>query len=256
MTIRVEAISKTFFPHGGGEETEVIRAIDLEVACGEVVGIFGPNGCGKSTLLNIVANVDTPTTGRVTVDDEEALNGAKLGYAFQNYRETLLPWQSAIMNVSFGLRARGVSDTDAQERAHRLLDRLGVSLNRDAYPYKLSSGQQQIVALAGVLIQSAANLLLDEPFSALDHGIRFRMQEFLGTYAEETGTATLMISHDIDELLFVSNKVILLGRRPSHVVQTFSVPFARPRTRDLFATTPYAEFRREVMAAILREVLA
>lgn len=254
MAIALRSVAKGFPSKQSAEVVPVLDDIDLDVPEGRIVALFGPNGCGKTTLLNIVAGIERPDTGTVRVDGFGS-HPVRLGYVFQNFHEVLLPWKSALDNVAFALRALGVSQTEARERTLAFLDEYDFHFPRHNYPYQLSIGQQQTAALARVLIQNPANILLDEPFAALDHEARFRMQE-VAFSALLNEVAVLIVSHDIDEAIYLSDELVLLSRRPARVVATFAVPFSRPRRSELLASSEFTALRRKVIEGFLAEVKA
>lgn len=253
MAIRVAQVSKGFRARDNAELTEVLDAIDFTVDDASVVAVFGPNGCGKSTLLNVVSGVYAPDTGDVQVA-EVAPERVRLGYALQNFRDSLLPWESALNNVAFGLRAIGVERTSARRRAREFVEEHGLGIPLDRYPYQLSAGQQQLVALARTLIQKPANLLLDEPFIALDHEARFRIQDHVELMVRSGSATMIFVSHDIDEALYMSDKLILLSRRPARILSRFEVPFPHPRSHELLTSSAFSELRNAVIGEFIREV--
>jgi len=200
-----------------------------------------------------VAGIEAADGGNVSLTGEHA-HAPVVGYAFQNFRDVLLPWESALDNVTFGLRAMGVSSATARERAGALLDKHGFGFPRGNYPYQLSVGQQQAVALMRTLIQEPVNVLLDEPFSALDNRARFKMQDFVELVVKTNSTSVLFVTHDVDEALYVSDEVVMLSRPPARVLKQFPVPFERPRRHELLTTAVFSELRREVVATFVQEV--
>ena len=255
MAIQLKGISKAFASGNSSNTVSVVNGFNLEVPNGRIIALFGPNGCGKTTILNIIAQIEPPDEGNVFVGDSDSQR-LKLGYAFQNFRDVLLPWESALDNVAFGLRAQGMSHTAARQRATVFLDQHGFTFPRDNYSYQLSIGQQQTVALARTLIQNPANVLLDEPFAALDHQARFWMQDMIVSLVRASGAATVVISHDVDECLYLSQELILLSKLPARIIGRFPVPFQYPRKHDLMASADFAALRREVVSAFLKEVEA
>lgn len=253
MAINLVGVRKSYRSGESGESVMVLDGIDLVVPEGKVVALFGPNGCGKTTILNIVAGIEPPDIGCVSVNGKHA-DSPVIGYAFQNFRDVLLPWESALSNVSFGLRATGIQSAAARDRAIAFLDKHGFAFPRDNYPYQLSIGQQQTVALTRTLIQEPANVLLDEPFSALDNRARFKMQDFVELVVKTNSTSVLIVTHDVDEALYVSDEVVMLSRSPAKVLKRFVVPFERPRRHDLLTSAVFSELRREVVATFLQEV--
>lgn len=253
MSITLRSISKSFPVKQSNNYVPVVDNVTFDIPDGKVVALFGPNGCGKTTILNIIAGIEKPDSGKVIVNGEGHSRPAT-GYAFQNFRDVLLPWESALDNVTFGLRAMGVAPSDALQRTLSFLDTHHLSFPRENYPYQLSIGQQQTVSLIRTLIQRPANILLDEPFAALDHKARFRMQDILISVSEEIPTAIVLVSHDIDEAIYLSDELLLLSKRPAHVARRFVIPFERPRQHDLLVSAEFAELRREMLAAFISEV--
>jgi NitT/TauT family transport system ATP-binding protein len=227
--------------------------INLDVPDGHIVTIFGPNGSGKTTLLNIIAGVETLDSGTVSVSGANS-NRPQIGYAFQNFRDSLLPWESSLDNISFSLRAKGIPRLEARTQALSFLEKHNLNIPYESYPYQLSIGQQQLVALARTLIQYPGNVLLDEPFTALDHEMRFRMQDIAVSVLQSTNTSIIFVSHDVDEAIYLSDELFLLSKRPAKIVSRFSIPFNRPRHHDLLASVEFAELRRRVVGAFLDEL--
>jgi NitT/TauT family transport system ATP-binding protein len=253
MSITLRSISKSFPAKQSNGSVPVVNNISFDVPDGAVVALFGPNGCGKTTILNIIADIEKPDSGKLIVNGQGA-NRPNIGYVFQNFRDVLLPWESALDNITFGLRAMGIASADALQQTLSFLDAHHLTFPRENYPYQLSIGQQQTVSLVRTLIQRPANILLDEPFAALDHKARFRMQDIVISVSEKIPTAIILISHDIDEALYLSDELLLLSKRPAHVIQRFVIPFKRPRQPELLASAEFAELRREVVAAFINEV--
>lgn len=253
MAISLTGIKKGFLSKETGESVTVLGGIDLDVPEGKVVALFGPNGCGKTTILNIVAGIEGTDGGNLAVTAKHA-HAPVVGYAFQNFRDVLLPWESALDNVSFGLRAMGTEAAAARARAAAFLSEHEFAFPRGNYPYQLSIGQQQTVALTRTFIQEPANVLLDEPFSALDNRARFKMQNFVESFVKSNFTSVLFVSHDVDEALYVSDEVVMLSKLPAMVLKRFAVPFARPRRHDLLTSAEFSNLRREVVTTFLQEV--
>jgi len=253
MAISVAGLSKSFSAPILGRRVPVLDCINLEVTEGRIVALFGPNGSGKTTLLNVISGIERAEAGAVSISAEDD-HRPVLEYVFQNFRDVLLPWESTLDNMGFGLRARGATRSAARERARCFLDSVGLELPWRNYPYQISVGQQQMVVLARALIQSPSNILLDEPFSALDHEIRFRMQDVVVSTTVAQRLAVLLVSHDIDEALYLGDELILLSKRPGSIVRRFTVPFPRPRTHALLTSTEFSALRREVLSAFLTEL--
>lgn len=253
MSIALHRVRKAFPVKEPGKSLPVLDGIDLTIPDGTVTALFGPNGCGKTTILNIIAGIESYDDGDVAVNSDDG-ERPLLRYAFQNFREVLLPWKSALDNVVFGLRARGCSRSDALAQGLSFLEGRNFPFPRDRYPYQLSMGQQQSLALARTLVDNASNVLLDEPFSALDHDARFRMQDVVSSALTIRPTAVVFVSHDVDEALYMSDQVVLLSKRPARLIESFRVPFERPRKHELLASEAFAGLRRKLIGAFLKEV--
>ena len=224
MELKLEGVSKTFFARNGA--VQALEDINLEVAEGELVCVVGQSGCGKSTLLQIVAGLELPTTGRVYADGELVTGPDwRRGVVFQGF--SLFPWLDVAGNVAFGLKVRGVKDWP--ERVERILRMVGLDSFRHARPQHLSGGMAQRVALARTLVSEPQVLLLDEPFGALDAFTRMAMQEEVVRIWQEAQLTTIFVTHDIDEAIYLGDRVIVLTPRPGRVKRVVDVPLAHPR---------------------------
>lgn len=249
MAIRVDGVYKTF-DRESTESVEVLSDVSFTVADGETVGLVGPNGCGKSTLLNIVSGIESASQGRIVLANSGSA-GEKLGYMYQDYAETLLPWRTSVGNVSFAFECLGIRRAKAKEKARECLRNYQLEVPWDRYIYQLSSGQQQKVALAMVLAQGPRNILLDEPFSAFDQEARLAVQRSVTEFVKRTDTAGLVVTHDLDEALFVSDRVFVLSERPASIVGEFSIGFEHPRERRIVATDEFGTVRQRVLKCFL-----
>src|SRR3954464_1443127 len=215
-----------------------VKDTSLDIAPGEFVSVVGPTGCGKSTLLNVAAGLMVPSSGRVLIDGA-LLTGinAKAGYMFQT--EALMPWRSAISNVSAGLQFRGVDRARAADEARRWLERVGLAGFEDAYPYQLSGGMRKRVALAQTLILDPQILLMDEPFSALDIQTRQLMEnQLLGLWSANR-KSVVFITHDLEEAIWLAERVVVLAARPeAHPIGEFAIDLPRPRDVAEIRLTP------------------
>ena len=174
--VTIQNINKTFSLSSPNEDdNKVLKELSLHVKDGEFVSFFGPNGCGKTTLLNCLAGIISPDSGNITIDGKNP-EEARIGYIFQDYRETLLPWAKTIDNIAYPLYLQGVSKRKRYETVHQLLKKLDITLQTDVWPTRLSGGQQQLVAIARALICQPDVMLFDEPFSALDIDSRLQMR--------------------------------------------------------------------------------
>ena len=243
---------------GSGAYTAVANA-SLEVGAGEFVSVVGPTGCGKSTLLNIAAGLLAPSSGTVEVYGQKlvASEGVnrRAGYMFQ--ADALMPWRTGIGNVIAGLEFRGVPEDEAQAQGEAWLRRVGLAGFGDRYPHQMSGGMRKRLALAQTLILSPDILLMDEPFSALDVQTRQLMEnELLALWAEDR-KSVLFITHDLEEAIALSDRVVVLSAGPAtRPIGDFRVDLARPRDVSEIRMTPdFARLHREIWAAMKEEVL-
>jgi NitT/TauT family transport system ATP-binding protein len=218
--------------------------LELEVRAGEAVAIVGPSGCGKSTLLELFAGLQEP--------DEGVVAGGGDTCAFMPQPDLLLPWRDALGNAGLALECAGASKADARSAAAPLFERFGLGQFENAYPRELSGGMRQRVAFLRTLLAGRPALLLDEPFGALDSITRASMQEWLaGALAEEPRTLVL-VTHDVEEALYLADRVAVMSPRPGRIVAELEVPFARPRThrREIVTSSEFAELRERAMEAL------
>ncbi|MFZ3360672.1 MAG: ABC transporter ATP-binding protein [Xanthobacteraceae bacterium] len=226
---------------------------DLDIPRGELISVFGPNGCGKSTLINIVAGLIPPDAGQILFDGMR-LNEIKFGYVFQNYREALFPWLLAFDNIAYPLKMMKVAPAERVARTEALVGRLGIKLDLNLYPYQMSGGQQQLVSIMRALIVEPEILFLDEPFSALDYEMTLFMREQLQRIFVETGTTTVLVSHDLEEAVYLADRVLLLSRHPAQVADFTKVAAARPRTDVTLSDPEFVRTKAHCLEVFQREV--
>ncbi len=236
--VRIDHVSKRY-----GTGIVALDDIDLTVRTGEFVCLVGASGCGKSTLLNLVAGLDSPTTGTVTVP------GGRPTLLFQE--AALLPWLTAAGNVELALRLRGVGKAERRERAEELLDLVHLAGMGERRPHELSGGMRQRVALARALAQEPDILLMDEPFGALDAMTRDLLHDELERIWSETGKTILFVTHNVREAARLGDRIVLLTSRPGRVAAEFAVDIERPRRIESPAVSSLAG---DVTAALRREV--
>lgn len=213
-------------------ELLVLDRVDLRVEAGELVALVGASGCGKSTLLSIVAGLVPATDGEVLLDGREVKGpGRDRGVVFQSY--TLYPWRTVRENVAFGLELQRLGRAEIRRRVDHYLEVMRLTRFADALPEALSGGMKQRTAIARAMANEPQVLLLDEPFGALDAQTRESMQEFLLQVWRATGTTILLVTHDVEEAVFLSQRVFVLSSRPGRVVQEVEVPFPADRGRSL-----------------------
>ncbi len=206
----------------------VYDGFDLDLPRGEIISIFGPNGCGKSTLINMLSGILPIDGGRILFDGK-TITDTRIGYVFQNYREALFPWMRAIDNVGYPLVLMGVAPAEIRQRIDVLVGRFDLRFDLQRYPYELSGGQQQTVSIMRALVIEPEVLFLDEPFSALDYEMTLTMRDQLQKVLAETRTTSLLVSHDLDEAIYLGDKLLLLTRRPTRIAAFLDVSVPRPR---------------------------
>ena len=250
--LEVLGLTKTF-PVRRKEPVTVLDDITLRVTDGELVCIVGASGCGKSTLLNIVAGLEMPTTGRVEVDGQLVVGpGADRGMVFQEY--SLFPWKTVAQNIAFGLECTGWSRSRRRERVKELLAVVGLTDWAERIPKELSGGMRQRVAIARALAPEPDVLLLDEPFGALDAQTKLVLQDFLLQVWERTGATILMVTHDVSEAVYVSQRVYVFTSRPGRIASEVPVPFGRARERALTRDPAFLDLRDSVQDVLISQV--
>jgi NitT/TauT family transport system ATP-binding protein len=236
----------------GADRFEALHDVFFEAQPGEFICLLGPSGCGKSTLLGALAGHVEPSRGVLAVDGAPVTgSGPERGLVFQHH--TLFPWLRVVDNVAYGLRMRGVAGPERRERATRLLEQVGLREFARHYPVQLSGGMQQRVEIARVLINEPRVLLMDEPFGALDALTRLRMQELLVGLWSARRPTVVFVTHDIDEALFLADRILVLSPRPGRLVDVLTVPAARPRTADWLTDPRFAGLKRHCLALLRHE---
>ncbi|WP_315713526.1 MULTISPECIES: ABC transporter ATP-binding protein [unclassified Bradyrhizobium] len=233
---------------------EAVTDTQIHVEPGEFVSIIGPSGCGKSTLLNAVAGFLKPTSGVVTVDGH-AVTGpsAERGMVFQQY--SLFPWKTVRENVEFGLKMRGMPKFERARAARTLLGLAGLEAFENHYPERLSGGMKQRVGIVRALATGPKVLLLDEPFGALDAQTRIIMQQILTNMWQRLKISVLFVTHDIDEAIFLSDRVYCMTARPGSIKAEIQIPLERPRQQAMMMSSEFLALRRGLMSLIREESL-
>jgi NitT/TauT family transport system ATP-binding protein len=234
-------------------ELAVIERLDLGLGAGEVVGVVGPSGCGKSTLLELVAGLLDPSAGTVRVAGRSSASGRLANCAYMPQRDLLLPWLAAIDNAALAPRNRGASRAAARAEAAPLFERFGLAGFEDARPAELSGGMRQRVAFLRTLLAGKPVLLLDEPFASLDAITRAEMQEWLAGALAAQARSALLVSHDVEEALYLCDRVIVLSARPAVAVAELSAPSPRALPRNETVADPAFVALRERALWALRE---
>jgi NitT/TauT family transport system ATP-binding protein len=238
-----------------GEGSTAVRAlsgIDLEVKPGEFVSILGPSGCGKSTIIGAVAGFTPISSGELRVDAERVTApGPDRGVVFQQH--TLFPWKTVAKNVEFGLKMRGVGPAERKEKARAMLAAMGLGDFLAHYPHQLSGGMQQRVNLARVLVNRPRVILMDEPFCSLDAQTRVQMQQMLLALWQELHMTVVFVTHDVDEAVFLSDRVLVLTKRPGRVKAEIRVDLPRPRHHRLLTSPEFMALKRHAFDVLLSE---
>ncbi|KGF79067.1 sulfonate ABC transporter ATP-binding protein [Massilia sp. JS1662] len=230
----------------GSQAFDAVQDVSLSIAPGEFVCVLGPSGCGKSTLLGALAGHWTPSRGSIHVDGAPVAGPhPDRGLVFQQH--TLFPWKKVLDNVAFGLKMQGVGRRERRERARELLGLVGLAGFEDRYPIQLSGGMQQRVEIARVLINHPRVMLMDEPFGALDAQTRLKMQELLLDVWARVNTTIIFITHDIDEALFLADRILVMSPRPGRIIDEIRLDFARPRHPDVMTSNHFTRLKRHCL---------
>jgi NitT/TauT family transport system ATP-binding protein/sulfonate transport system ATP-binding protein len=252
--LAIDDVSRTFPGVRGGPPTQALLPTSIAVADNDFITILGPSGCGKSTLLRIVAGLDAPSSGRVELDGRAvSAPGADRGMVFQSY--TLFPWLTVVQNICFGLREKGMPAAQQAEIAAHYIDKVGLRGFERHYPKMLSGGMQQRTAIARALANEPRILLLDEPFGALDNQTRALMQELLLSIWESERKTVLFVTHDIEEAIFMANRVLVMSARPGRVKAEVPVPLAHPRHYTVKTSPEFSALKAQLTEQIRVEAL-
>lgn len=247
--IEVRRLSKTF---SDGEIT-AIGQLDLSIDDGEIYCLLGPSGCGKSTALHLIAGFDRPSEGEILVDGEPVRGpGPDRAVVFQ--KPLLFPWFTVLQNISFGPILAKVDRAAARRQAMSYIEAIGLAGFEHRYPYELSGGMQQRVSLARAWVNKPGILLLDEPFGALDAQTKLVMQELLLEMCERFRTTILFITHDVDEAIFLGDKIGVMSRRPGTLRSEIAVPLPRPRGIEVTVSDEFVRVKKQIMD-YLREMI-
>jgi len=252
--LSIQGVSRTFTSHKG-TSTQALLPVDFEVRENDFVTILGPSGCGKSTMLRIAAGLDFPTTGQVLLDGRAVDGpGADRGMVFQSY--TLFPWLTVAQNIRFGLREKGVSEALQKERSDYFIAKVGLRGFENHFPKQLSGGMQQRTAIARALANDPKILLMDEPFGALDDQTRVLMQELLLGIWEAERKTVMFVTHDIDEAIFMANRVAVFSARPGRIKADIPVNLPHPRHYTVKTSPEFMELKARLTEEIRAESLA
>lgn len=245
--ISIRGLGKTY--KTDDSETVAIEDFSLDVKKGELISIVGPSGCGKTTLLRMIAGLLDPTSGEITIDGRQCRGpGPDRGMVFQDY--ALFPWRSVRKNVEFGLEIAGVPKDERMGRVEDLLTMVGLEQFANARIHELSGGMKQRVAIARALATNPDVLLMDEPFGALDAQTRNLMQENLIDILSKTSQTVIFITHSVDEAVYLSDRIVVLTKRPATIKSVFDIPWEKPRDR---ASPEFTSLRKEILEELRSE---
>jgi NitT/TauT family transport system ATP-binding protein len=245
-------VSKTFGEScPDGSQVHALKNIDYDIENGRFVSFIGPSGCGKTTLLRLIAGLERPSDGKILLDGREITSPSPdVGLVFQEY--ALFSWRTVLGNIELGLEISGIGKRDRRKVAMEYVKNFGLTGFEDRYPKELSGGMQQRVAIARAMIVGPKVLLMDEPFGALDSQTRNSLQEYLLGIWERKKRTIVFVTHNIDEAIFLSDKVIVLSRRPGRVKDDFDIKSACQRPRDL-TSIPCKEIKSEILGLLNEE---
>ena len=257
--ISLRNVSRSFVSPAG-ERIQALRDINLEVEdsfspegrdIGEFRVLLGPSGCGKSTILRLIAGLDHPDAGEVLVNGKRVTGpGCDRGMVFQKY--TSFPWLTVAQNIEYGMKINGFPEEERQASVARLVEAVGLGGFEKSYPDTLSGGMQQRVAIARTLAVRPAVVLMDEPFGALDAQTRGGMQELLLRIWDEAANTVLFVTHDVDEALYLADRVYILSARPGTIIEDMPVPFSRPRDPSVKQRNEFHDLQQHVLACLRR----
>jgi len=239
--------------HAPGGATLALDSLDLEIRGSEIVSIVGPTGCGKSTALNLVAGFEVASSGSVTVDGTQ-IDGPGRNRAVVFQQPSLFPWLSVLDNVTLGLKCRGVAKEEYEPKALRLLEEVGLAGFERHFPYQLSGGMQQRTQIARALVGEPEILLMDEPFGALDYQTRLLMQKLLLRLWDHFKPTIFFITHDVGEAVFISDRVVVMTRRPGRVKRLVEVHAPKPRDYEFLGSPEFTRIEHDLILAVQGEV--
>ena len=248
--IETEHVSKVM--ERDSRPLHVLRDVNFHAEEGEFVSIIGPSGCGKSTLLNIIAGLDGPTSGSVELHGSSSRRRlGSVGYMQQ--KDLLMPWRSVLDNATLGLELQGISKKQAGERARQHLERFGLEGFENAYPHELSGGMRQRAAFLRTVLADQEVFLLDEPFGALDALNRTQIHQWLTGLWESMQKTIVLVTHDVDEAILLSDRVYVMTVRPGRMKMVQSVDLTRPRSMDVFSTPEFMTLKSALLTSIREE---
>ena len=255
--IQIKELGKSYGESAAHDEnTLVLNDITLDVKDGGFLTFFGPNGCGKTTFLKVIAGIVPFESGTVEIDSKPP-TAARTGFIFQQFSESLMPWLTARQNIlfPFNFRRRRNERAEANKRLENLLGDLGLQLPMDRYPYEMSGGQQQLVAILRTLLYRPDVILMDEPFSALDFQTRLYIQDILLEMWQHEGSTILFVSHDIEEAIYLADRVVLFSSLPAQIIAIKDVSLQRPRKQTMKEWAAFIELKHACLRTVFGDSL-
>ena len=253
-TIVLDGVTKTY-PASGKSTSDItaVNKVSFTINDHEIVCLVGPSGCGKSTILNLIAGFESPSSGRFTVSEAQ-VHGAGPDRMVVFQSPALFGWMTVYENIVFGPQKRGIPKRQYESDANRYIDAVGLREFASHYPYQLSGGMRQRVQISRALVNRPEVLLMDEPFGALDFQTRLLMQELLLKVWGEFQPTILFITHDVDEALFLGDRVYAMSRRPGRLKEQFNVPFSKPRSMEILTDPRFVSLKERVLHSIREEL--
>lgn len=247
--VTIRGLSKSF------AGATLYKEFNLDIPRGKIISIFGPNGCGKSTLINMISGLMPIDDGEILFDGK-SLRETSIGYVFQNYRDALFPWMSSWDNIAYPLKRSGLGADKVNKRVAELVDLFEIKFNLKLYPYELSGGQQQTICIMRALATKPEILFLDEPFSALD----FEMTLFIRAKLQEanllSGVTMMIVSHDLEDAVFLADRILLLTRRPTRIAEFMHFDMSKPRAPEAISDPEFIRAKADALAIFQREMRA
>ncbi len=251
--IEARKLTKSFTSNAS--KLQVLKSLSFEIRRGEIVGLVGPSGCGKTTLLRIISGLDKATGGEIIIySTQERDVAVDTVMVFQDYTKSLFPWKTVEGNIRFGLHGLSITEDETSKKISEVLHLIQLTDFADEYPWRLSGGMQQRVALARALVRKPSVLLMDEPFGSLDAQTRYNLEDEVLSLAKQLKITAVFVTHDIDEAVYMSDRVIVLTHRPAEVLDIKAINLSWPRDQILTRShSRFGELRGELMKLIVQE---
>ena len=253
MKIELENVSKSFKNRSDKEALRVLSGLTFEVRPSEILSVVGPSGCGKSTIINLIAGFIFPDEGKIVVNGNMVKEpSSSRTVVFQDH--AIFPWMTVKQNIEFGLKCKGVSKAEQEKTVTELLNKVRLDKFANRYPDELSGGMKQRVALARAFAVKPEIILMDEPFASLDQQTRDILQEEFLKLQNEIAQTVLFVTHNIEEALFLGDRVVVLSNRPAQVKEIFDVPFKKPRSPDIRNHPQFIELKHKIWHSLRQEI--